>query len=945
MSSCFVAIDHHYIRCFNSQFSSTSQQQRRRITPVLALLLLLVAATVVRFVVSIPYQYYNLHYVRPHKPTDDTIQAHILVDVAPGQKAKPPPHLRGDTFYIEPWTGQCKNTVHGLVYATDARGITCKRSSLMPTGCCGDDVRFSCSTCDVEAPHCCLAYERCVSCCMGPTNTALVHAFLAHADPKHPVYGQPPSDLTLFGFCTFRCRTSSAGVQHQNSYRSAKKHCYGVHRPLKELDVVNSDESALHNATTSPPRHDEYEPPMDGGQCELIWVDVFQGDRSKFFHISQRPESVVRHFTELYPHRELFVLNILLPGTPDVTYAQYFALRPDGVTDAFSKLWRAFMDGTDDFRNARLKLIPRVVEGPWMIRKAVGAKPFILANALEVQWFRGKNYLEAVVDVSSDSIAKKVTSMCRMCVASLVVDMALVVEGKSEDELPEAILGCANLSLTPRVCRSARQARRINQAIQSKGESSDEEEEVTQKSSSAGFQYLLDDSDDSDVSSNDDKDSNDEVVIAKPKCVAQASPPASSKKSKKKQAKKKSVNNAHAEVNDDVDDLLHALASQANLDDEEKPAFLPPPAMERNALLAVNAGALNADKEMKRFGDNKSFYRALFFLMRHVGRRGCVRSAFEIAKLIWSLDPKGDPLHVLLCLDYYALSARQCQFVVDLFESNTEIVFRTDKAVAVPSLAPVTVAALPGLQMSVALARYLLGDVARATVDLASTLSKFPQVLVPLTEKCGISTTSSTFLLAQDVICSAVFANAPHLDDHGVVSHLLHIYVTRHASLWKVNDIQSFLLQAAVQASASYNRGTFVTELPPLVHKYKRAMSPGTTRRVADTVCSLRRTGRLDFSDEVTTLPPDHPMMMQPGARGGDADGMLDLDNMDPAMIAQLQAQLEAEQARNGGNLPADAHPLLLFLQTLLPWNRLQQPGAQRPANFDENPVYQPADE
>ncbi|ETV80639.1 hypothetical protein H257_06162 [Aphanomyces astaci] len=257
MSSCFVAIDHHYIRCFNSQFSSTSQQQRRRITPVLALLLLLVAATVVRFVVSIPYQYYNLHYVRPHKPTDDTIQAHILVDVAPGQKAKPPPHLRGDTFYIEPWTGQCKNTVHGLVYATDARGITCKRRSLMPTGCCGDDVRFSCSTCDVEAPHCCLAYERCVSCCMGPTNTALVHAFLAHADPKHPVYGQPPSDLTLFGFCTFRCRTSSAGVQHQNSYRSAKKHCYGVHRPLKELDVVNSDESALHNATTSPPRHDE----------------------------------------------------------------------------------------------------------------------------------------------------------------------------------------------------------------------------------------------------------------------------------------------------------------------------------------------------------------------------------------------------------------------------------------------------------------------------------------------------------------------------------------------------------------------------------------------------------------------------------------------------------------------------------------------------------------
>ncbi len=171
-TSCFVAVDLFYVRCFNSRFPATFHQ-RRRMTPVLALLLLLVAATVVRFVVTIPHQYYNLHY-RPRKPTDDTIHAHILVDVAPGQHQanKKPPHLRGDTFFVEPWTGQCKGTVHGLVYATDARGVTCKRSSLLSTGCCSDDLRFSCQTCDVEAPHCCAAYERCVSCCMGPTNVS-----------------------------------------------------------------------------------------------------------------------------------------------------------------------------------------------------------------------------------------------------------------------------------------------------------------------------------------------------------------------------------------------------------------------------------------------------------------------------------------------------------------------------------------------------------------------------------------------------------------------------------------------------------------------------------------------------------------------------------------------------------------------------------------------------
>lgn len=47
------------------------------------------------------------------------------------------------------------------------------------------------------------------------------------------------------------------------------------------------------------------------------------------------------------------------------------------------------------------------------------------------------------------------------------------------------------------------------------------------------------------------------------------------------------------------------------------------------------------------------------------------------------------------------------------------------------------------------------------------------------------------------------------------------------------------------------------------------------------------------------------------------------------AQIAEIQGQIDA------GNLPADANPLLLFLQTLLPWNRVQgagAPGADGPA-------------
>ncbi|GMF11269.1 unnamed protein product [Phytophthora lilii] len=114
---------------------------------------------------------------------------------------------------------------------------------------------------------------------------------------------------------------------------------------------------------------------------------------------------------------------------------------------------------------------------------------------------------------------------------------------------------------------------------------------------------------------------------------------------------------------------------------------------------------------------NAGFFRALFLLMKQVGRRGCMRSAFETAKLLLSLDPQGDPMNVLLAIDYYALTSRQCQFLIDLFDSKTPVVDRFASAEAgskkkagkkTSSNASETIAMLPNLQFSLALAQYVL---------------------------------------------------------------------------------------------------------------------------------------------------------------------------------------------------------------------------------------------
>lgn len=39
----------------------------------------------------------------------------------------------------------------------------------------------------------------------------------------------------------------------------------------------------------------------------------------------------------------------------------------------------------DDLRNLRFKLLPHIVEGPWIVRKAVGSKPTLIAQKASVQ--------------------------------------------------------------------------------------------------------------------------------------------------------------------------------------------------------------------------------------------------------------------------------------------------------------------------------------------------------------------------------------------------------------------------------------------------------------------------------------------------------------------------------------------------------------------------------
>ena len=63
---------------------------------------------------------------------------------------------------------------------------------------------------------------------------------------------------------------------------------------------------------------------------------------------------------------------------------------------------------------------------------------------------RGPGYFEVDVDVSSSSVAANIVGLVQGATKKLWVDMAIVLEAHTVDELPEVLLGsvrCAHLDL------------------------------------------------------------------------------------------------------------------------------------------------------------------------------------------------------------------------------------------------------------------------------------------------------------------------------------------------------------------------------------------------------------------------------------------------------------------------------------------------------------------
>jgi len=142
----------------------------------------------------------------------------------------------------------------------------------------------------------------------------------------------------------------------------------------------------------------------------------------------------------------IFCVNLAVPGPPFYHVVIYFGCDDlENLVDMDTPLGRLatpfFFGDSDDFRDNTFKLVPRIVDGNFMVKKAVGSKPAILGRKLKQHYIRTQRFFELIVDIQSDAIAKKVVALSVGYAKTLIVDMMFMLEGDTEDTLPERILG------------------------------------------------------------------------------------------------------------------------------------------------------------------------------------------------------------------------------------------------------------------------------------------------------------------------------------------------------------------------------------------------------------------------------------------------------------------------------------------------------------------------
>ena len=166
--------------------------------------------------------------------------------------------------------------------------------------------------------------------------------------------------------------------------------------------------------------------------------------------ITDNPErNIARHPSVMggkLEDEDTFLVNFLLPFG---NFVAYFGIpKLDQFPPKLQRVWTKFVQGDQQYRDARLKLLPLVVEGPWIVKAAVGpgTAPALLGKVIPLQYYfrsptdHRKGIYEVDIIITASRIAKGILSVVKGHTKALSIAFAFIIEASEEDDLPETVL-------------------------------------------------------------------------------------------------------------------------------------------------------------------------------------------------------------------------------------------------------------------------------------------------------------------------------------------------------------------------------------------------------------------------------------------------------------------------------------------------------------------------
>mmetsp|Transcript_4980 Transcript_4980/g.9631 ORF Transcript_4980/g.9631 Transcript_4980/m.9631 type:complete len:1118 (-) Transcript_4980:203-3556(-) len=184
----------------------------------------------------------------------------------------------------------------------------------------------------------------------------------------------------------------------------------------------------------------------------LPWVKKHQGD--SFASGRNLVDEELKDGGIKWDKTPCVVVNFMFPGGADNWFnlTCYFIPKHSSELDIapdseeyqnFNRLLHRFLTCEDKFRTSRFKIIPRIAEGNWAVKKVVGTTPAILGNKLTQTYYKDPNghFIEVMSDVGSSKVGSGILNMVKGSAKTLKLDLVFLFESQKIDELPEKLVG------------------------------------------------------------------------------------------------------------------------------------------------------------------------------------------------------------------------------------------------------------------------------------------------------------------------------------------------------------------------------------------------------------------------------------------------------------------------------------------------------------------------